>query len=81
MQAQYSKSEHIIESCVDYLISNRELSDTRIYDIAGEIKDRMNITFIPQENHPFDHFLVFGRIGYGNKPILGVSQKNIQCEL
>jgi hypothetical protein len=77
MQAQYKKADKMIESCVDFLISNVELSYTRVCDITGQSKNRMNITYIPKEDHPFDHFLVCGSIG--NKGSLGFSQKNIDC--
>ncbi len=39
------------------------MKNTRVCDITGQTKNRTNITYIPKEDHPFDHFLVCGSLG------------------
>ncbi len=42
------------------------MKDSKIIDLDGKVKNRMNITYIPSDNHPFDHFIVTGTIDRNN---------------
>lgn len=58
MQSQWHKAGVDIVAVKDHLISNKNIMDCRIEDIEGNQTE----DYIPNNTHPYDHFVVSGRI-------------------
>ena len=59
MQFQFHKSDILVEEAKDYLISNFPLSSGKIETIAQHEPANQ---LLPNEEHPFDHFVVSAKI-------------------
>lgn len=55
MQMQYHKSDVLIQEAKDYILTNEQLRDGKVETIK-ESSALENL--LPNENHPFDHFIV-----------------------
>jgi hypothetical protein len=65
MQVQVNKSNELAEKCIDQIITNLTIDESHCY--TGEITDigsssNKNKNFLPNANHPYDHFLVQANI-------------------
>lgn len=59
MQLQFEKSEKLIEEAKDHLITNLIFEEIRVETIHCE---ETSNDLLPNENHPYDHFIVFGTL-------------------
>lgn len=57
-QTQKRKAKHISFLRKDYIISDLRLSDSVVLMVDGTSITRQNAPLIPNNKHPFDHFLV-----------------------
>lgn len=61
-QAQKNKALEVSHSKKDYIITDLRIDDPAIMLADGTIVNKDNIPLIPNDRHPFDHFLVVGSI-------------------
>lgn len=61
MQAQRNKADDLVSGTKDYIITDLELIDTKIQTIKGQ-KIEGEEAFLPNKDHPYDHFMVVGTI-------------------
>lgn len=55
MQLQYNKSNKLVEEVKDLLVSNLEITKGKIETIEQNV---VSSELIPNDSHPFDHFIV-----------------------
>lgn len=59
MQFQFHKSDILVEEAKDYMLSSFELDDGKIETIT---QHESSNKLLPNEEHPFDHFVVSTKI-------------------
>jgi len=60
MQTQSSKAEKVVKESKDLIISTLSMTNGRILTITGN--PCSDECFLPLDEHPFDHFLVFANL-------------------
>lgn len=59
MQFQFHKSDILVEEAKDYLISSFDLKEGKIETIT---QHESSNKLLPNDDHPFDHFVVSAKI-------------------
>ncbi len=60
VQCQYNKGDVKVEESKDKIISNLPMSKQAIKLISGKVADEKDQ--LPQDSHPFDHFVVMATL-------------------